>query len=141
MGNEPYPAILLPEGAGIIAKTNDRVTFNYSVVYGLDEKREWCKIDADLLVTPIPSQYFDSILDKLESSYYITKKDKSFQQFHTRKNSYAEHSADKWWTSKLNEQHLFPYTLRIVTVTTTINLVTGEEFNKIANEKILQLYK
>jgi hypothetical protein len=142
IGYEPYPAILLPEGAGIMLKKNDRITFNYFEVYGLNEKKGWQKIDADQLLTPLPSQYFDSILDKLDSSSYTTtKKYKLLQRYHLLENLYTQHSADQWFISKLKQQHLYPYTLRTVNLTVTINLATGKEFNKITDEKILQLYK
>jgi hypothetical protein len=62
-GLEPYPAVILPGGAGKIKIDGDDLRFSKLVLYGKDqESDQWKSLDATAFLDPIPVVYLRSII-------------------------------------------------------------------------------
>lgn len=60
---EPYPAIILPSGAGKLDLKESVINVNYLSIYGYDFQGKLEKIDAKQFLHPIPNQYIYAIFD------------------------------------------------------------------------------
>ena len=58
---EPYPAILLPSGAGKIAVRGSEATFKHLTLYAHDSAGHLVPIDPRRLLAPIPTHYLYAI--------------------------------------------------------------------------------
>lgn len=59
---EPYPAILLPSGAGKVPVQKDNFTVKYLELYSQDKNGNWIKLNTHDLLYPIPVQYQSTII-------------------------------------------------------------------------------
>ena len=137
---EPYPAVLLPEGASIVNTANNLTSFTYQEVYGLKNKKDWQRVDVVMLMQPIPIQYFPTILERNFSDIASkSRRRKWLKMFHLPDHLNKQHDADAWFMERLGKQSLDPGTLRIVTFAKVINIQTGQESSRISDEKIIHL--
>jgi len=65
---EPYPAILLPDGSGVVEIINKEVVFEFEEIYALNKKGQWVKVDPTVLFKPLPDAYTASIIKNLRTS-------------------------------------------------------------------------
>ena len=55
---EPYPAVLLPSGAGLI-KTADQMDFDRTAIYGRVAGRDdWTRLFPSQFLNPVPAEFF-----------------------------------------------------------------------------------
>ncbi len=149
LGIEPYPAVLLPSGAGSIKKTGDQIVFNYKKLFALDNKGEWTKIDPSRLLYPIPVQYLPNLTSNnfgfdVDSPRVKSKTFRFLKMFHlTSERPKSEEDireAKKWLKEKLISQHLNPSRIKFASYTQIISTRTGAVVeNNIKNEKIVSL--
>ena len=60
---EPYPAILLPAGAGKILKKGNSFQFARTGIYGIDlVSGEWQRLDPASFLDPIPAHFLNAII-------------------------------------------------------------------------------
>jgi len=141
-GLEVYPAILSPEGYDVILRKDNAIKVNYLKIYVLNEQKKWVEMDDTYLLSPIPVVFFHSIFQKLyDSSYKKNTEYKFWKKLGLLRTSSKLRSADEWYINKLNKQQRYPYTLRVVNFCGTINLKTGQESDKITDEKIVRLHR
>ena len=61
---EPYPAVLLPSGGGLI-KVADQMDFDRSAIYGRVAGRDdWTRLSPSHFLDPIPPQYFPPLAQR-----------------------------------------------------------------------------
>jgi hypothetical protein len=59
---EPYPAVILPSGAGVISTGEGRVSFTQRALYGIDATTgQERRLEARSLLDPIPEHYLDAL--------------------------------------------------------------------------------
>lgn len=149
LGIEPYPAVLLPSGAGNIQKTGDNIVFNYKKIFALDNKGEWTKVEPSRFLYPIPVQYLPNLTSgnfgfEVDSSKPKSKTFRLLKMFHlVNKKPKSEEDireAKKWLKEKLISQGLNPSKIKFASYTQVISTRTGATIeNKIKNEKIVSL--
>ena len=105
---EPYPAVILPDGAGFLYKDNDTISFNYSRLYA-SRNNQWEYISSEEFLYPIPSYYFNYFLahiDWLENPPKIKYEEGYllglFLNKKIKRNQYRKDEADefKYWLSR-----------------------------------------
>jgi hypothetical protein len=127
VGFEPYPAILLPSGASKIKKADEKISFEVTKLYALNERGNWAEIDQKQFMSPIPVYYLDYILD---------------QNLGLNKRSVNTEELYHWIKDKLAAQKLQGTEMKITTYTTTFSLNSKTVIgSKIKNEKIISLLK
>lgn len=143
---EPYPAIILPSGAGKININSKFIEVNNLSIYGYKQGKLQ-RLDPESFLKPIPSQYIHSIA-KNEFGLYkkqqenlhlkiLRKKLKLKRKFINFKN---QKLAKIWLSKKLKKHQLSPYFIVIRYELRKLDIDNGKELSKqIKNEKIIFL--
>lgn len=61
---EPYPAVVLPSGAGLCKKDSSALIFDYSYLYAVNENHEWVYLNPEKFLFPMPSYYIGHIINR-----------------------------------------------------------------------------
>lgn len=59
---EPYPAALLPSGAGVLKITNNTTMISTRTFLARSNEGKWTEVKRDMLIEPIPPQYLSYIV-------------------------------------------------------------------------------
>lgn len=62
---EPYPSILLPEGAHTYSRTNGNIDVMYDVLYGKNKAGDWQQVNIDSFMGQTPVQYYPYVMSKI----------------------------------------------------------------------------
>lgn len=62
---EPYPAVILPSGAGFCYKDSNNIQFGYKCLYGMNKDQEWVYLNPENFLSPMPSYYIGHILNRV----------------------------------------------------------------------------
>lgn len=146
-GTEPYPALLLPEGASNFVYTNKETGLSYTLMYGRTASGEWKAIEPISFISPIPVQYLPPVIAKLtlpDTINAISTRDKVLQRLHLA-DRYKITPNDrnelyKWFQHHLTKQHFDSAFVKLVTYTETISSdKTNKRSKKIDNEQIINI--
>jgi hypothetical protein len=59
---EPYPAVLLPSGAGVIKATGDQIDLLKNTIYGRAAGRDaWTRLSPSQFLNPVPYEFFQDL--------------------------------------------------------------------------------
>jgi hypothetical protein len=115
---EPYPAVILPAGAGTIHINDGKVRVKRTFLTA-QRNGEWAEVDSSKFLAPIAEHYFG----------YISRRD-----FGIRKSKRASplklakvQETKRWMKAKLASQGFETQQLRLMEQKLTITLVTGEQ--------------
>ena len=59
---EPYPAVILPSGAGFAYRDSSQLSYEYAYLYGQDENGEWEYLNPEEFLFPMPSYYIGHVM-------------------------------------------------------------------------------
>lgn len=59
---EPYPAVILPSGAGFAYRDNSHLSYEYAYLYGQDENGDWDYLNPEEFLFPMPSYYIGHVM-------------------------------------------------------------------------------
>jgi hypothetical protein len=130
---EPYPAVLLPSGAGKIRVGDGRVEFTSNQVWALSPDRRWQRVDCGELLRPIPVQYLGGLVknefglrDDVQAS--VTLKKLGVRLPIGRPPATAEHQnvTKRWLAAGLSRLGLSAEVLRVTTVATVVAVPSGK---------------
>lgn len=149
-GIEPYPAVLLPSGAGTIEKINESITLPSKEFFGIDSSGNWQKINMSVFLSPIPTQYLPVLLIhdfglSIDSSYYKSRRFKILKALHFINDDAATErekrkEVEKWLKERLIKQKLNAHQIKITSYTQTISVPSGALLkNQIKDERIILL--
>jgi hypothetical protein len=67
---EPYPAVLLPSGAGTIRMTGGQIDLDRIAIYGKTAGSDaWTRLSPSRFLSPIPPQYFPALAQRSFGRY------------------------------------------------------------------------
>lgn len=145
---EPYPAILLPHGAGKVMIKEGIVGVGLVSLYGYDAYGKLHKIDRAKFLSPIPPQYFDEIVKK---NFGISTVNNRIQKIRLKffgeriVKKYASNPQDQklaklWLSNRLAEMGLSNSLLVIRYENKTLDVRGGKEIRRnIKNEQVIAL--
>lgn len=135
---EPYPALILPSGAGKVAVGGKQMKVSYTEYYALKADGTMSKVDAVRMFAPVPIHYHSYIL--LRNFGMIDKevspKFGAFSPFvkelNILKNTSEQEKQEvkKWLGQKLIEQGFTAAVLQVVQVEEVLALPAGETIAK-----------
>jgi hypothetical protein len=130
---EPYPAVLLPSGAGKIHVGDGRVEFTSNQVWALSPDRRWQRVDCRELLRPIPVQYLGMLVNNKfglrdDVQAPVTLKKLGLRLPIGRPPATAEHKnvTKRWLAAGLSRLGLSAEVLRVTTVATVVAVPSGE---------------
>jgi len=141
IGYEPYPAILLPEGASSLRKLDNQVKVTITEFQGLNKDSAWVRLEPQVLIAPIPPTYMRFIFFK-NLPKTIDKKIKIMKKLHLPTDEltarYAPSERNKYLKSKLEANNFLSSEIKMVLC--ELSVENGKVVNKkIINEKFIKL--
>ncbi|MDJ0742560.1 MAG: hypothetical protein QNJ32_04255 [Xenococcaceae cyanobacterium MO_167.B27] len=151
---EPYPAIILPSGAGKIDVSVREVSFNRTSLWGKHEKNNtWTRISLETFWPPIPRQYFQPIVRnslslKLENQKIISPpkevkervKEIMNKMLSNKVTSSEVDNTKYWWCQKLVQSGYASDEIMIVSEEVKFDIETGKIITiKRSHEEIFRL--
>lgn len=144
---EPYPAIILPSGAGKLNLQEGVIKVNNLAIYGYDFQGKLQKIDAKKLLDPIPNQYLYAVVDnefglstKITDEVLLRGLDKKIEIKRKVPNSKDRRLAQVWLAGKLSDLRLSNSSIIVRYELRQLEINTGREVSKeIENEKHILL--
>lgn len=144
---EPYPAIILPAGAGKINISKSTLSFRQSMLWGKREfdSPEWAALDVEKLLYPIPTHYFVPIFSRSlrlgKGAEHIVQ---SISQNDNAKGKGLDQNlkiTNNWISGKLKQQGFQPNTIRLTVEDVTLDTFSQKRTSSIIkHEKIFELY-
>lgn len=145
---EPYPAILMPSGAGKVRVDNEIITYRVTKFYGQNADSEWLEITASQLIDPIPVQYVSQLLaidfglTELGDDVPLRLRGDHVVGLNLGiPNSQSEREeAGDWMADNLREIGLAGDNLRVATVQLTIHADNGDVLaEEVIDERIIPI--
>jgi len=144
---EPYPAVLLPSGAGRIKTTGDQIDFNRAAIYGRVAGRDaWTRLSPSQFLNPIPPEFFPPLAQRYFGLSPIgpithTIKGGAVIRIDTQKVSEEEvRNAKQWLRARLNRSGCDDSVLRITQEVVTLRRSDGAEIAvRYQNDKVFEL--
>ena len=148
---EPYPAILLPSGAGRVSIDEEIVSFGRISLWGKNEDNNWKRIDIENFLAPMPKHYFSSVVKNSFGLDLATKDIKVLpKEFHssvTKKNILKQKVTSgevklskQWLRDKLVQSGYAPDEVMITTEKVNFDRKTAQIIkSKRVYEEILRL--
>ena len=148
-GAEPYPAIILPSGAGKTVVGADELRIKYTALFAKEELSDWIRVSPANLLYPIPVQYSPSIIlsefglkDEPEpiGASRISRLLIKLKFLKSRNSSEEEQKEVKAWLRGRLQKEGYSPVLRVVQVEEIVSTISGEILKKeTKHEKIIQL--
>jgi hypothetical protein len=144
---EPYPAVLLPSGAGKIKTTGDQMDLSRTSIYGkVLGSGSWTRLSPPQFLSPIPAEFFPPLaqryfgLQPVEPVPYRTRIGVVIKVNARRVNEEEIPHAKEWLRTRLKESGCEDRLLRISQEVVTIRRSDGAEL-EVRNEddKIFEL--
>lgn len=76
---EPYPSVLMPEGAHIYYRVNGNINVPYDFLYAKNLVGEWQKVNIDSFMGQVPVQYYPYVVSKIFNSDSIMRNSRRFR--------------------------------------------------------------
>lgn len=123
---EPYPAVILPAGAGTVNINNGKVRVKRTFLTAM-RNGEWQEVDSSKFLAPIAEHYFG----------HITRRNFGFPKTKRGARNKQEEVAEtkRWMKAKLAAQGFETHEVRLMEQSLTITLVTGKQTPSKANRK------
>ena len=143
---EPYPAVLLPSGAGLI-KTADQMDFDRTAIYGRVAGRDdWTRLCPSRFLNPVPADFFPPLAQRyfgLSAMGPITHTIRGgvVIRIDTHKISEEDvNNAKRWLRGRLNGSGCDDRALRITQEVVTLRRSDGTEIAvRYQNDKVFEL--
>ena len=144
---EPYPAVLLPSGAGLIKTTEDQMDFDRTAIYGRVAGRDaWTRLSPSQFLNPLPPQFFPPLAQRYFGLSPIgpithTIKGGMVIRIDTHKVSEEEvKNAKQWFRARLNGSGCDDSVLRITQEVVTLRRSDRAEIAvRYQNDKVFEL--
>jgi hypothetical protein len=142
---EPYPAVLLPSGAGKVNATGKQIDSDRTAIYGrLADHDAWIRLPPSEFLHPVPVQYFPTLAQRyfglIPTPHYILKL--GFIKIDTQPKISDEDvkRAKQWLRQRLTETGFDDSVLRITQEIVTFRRSDGAEMaTRYQDDKILDL--
>ncbi|MBA4166734.1 MAG: hypothetical protein H0X41_04180 [Chitinophagaceae bacterium] len=148
LGEEPYPAVLLPANAETFKK-NEYLTVMNTCLFGVGRDGSWEEIDKRVFFDPIPLEHARTILaDNLELEGKRIRPETKKSEFYRKLGIFQRQALTAtdwrqlkdWIKIKLARQGFSTISIRVVVYNNTVAIKSGLVINKeIKNEKIYLL--
>jgi hypothetical protein len=143
---EPYPAVLLPSGAGLI-KMADQMDFDRTAIYGRVVGHDaWTRLSPSQFLNPLPPQFFPPLAQRYFGLSPIgpithTIKGGVVIRIDTHKVSEEEvKNAKQWFRARLSGSGCDDSVLRITQEVVTLRRSDGAEIAvRYQNDKVFEL--
>jgi hypothetical protein len=144
---EPYPAVLLPSGAGSIKTTGDQMDLSRTSIYGkVLGSGSWTRLSPPQFLSPIPADFFPPLAQRyfglrpVEAAPYRTRVGVVVTIKPRQVDEKEIASAKQWLRARLKESGCEDSVLRITQETVTFRRSDGAEIGvKNQDDKIFQL--
>jgi hypothetical protein len=144
---EPYPALLLPSGAGTIKTTEDQMDLTRTSIYGkLAVGDSWTRLSPSQFLSPIPPEFFPSLaqryfaLKPVEPAPYRTRVGLVIKMNPRKVDEKEVLRAKEWLGTRLKESGCEGSLLRISQEVVTIRRSDGAELGvRNEDDKIFEL--
>ena len=142
---EPYPAIILPSGAGTLDLGAKEISFNRTSLWGKDEQNDiWLRLDVETFLAPIPVQYLNPLA---RNSFGLNSPEDKTINLHQgvkllskKVTPHEVQRAKHWFRQKLVQSGYASDQLMITFEQVNFDLKTGQLVtSKRSHEEILQL--
>ncbi len=142
---EPYPAVLLPSGAGKVNATGDRIDSDRTAIYAKSPGHDaWIRLSPEEFLHPVPVQYFPTLAQRyfglVPTPHQILKL--GFLAIDTQPKISDEEvkSAKQWLRQRLTATGYDDSQLRVTQETVTFRRSDGAEIaTQYQDDKILDL--
>ena len=144
-GFEPYPAIILPSGAGNIRKQGNQIDIPLKKIFGLNSQTQWAEIDPVRFSYPMHIQYYPLLLDTNLGfkDVKLTWREKWIEEktgIRRKKHQPGTSEVVAYIQHKLSEQNLDTTQIKIVDYIETVSLENNRSLStKIVHEEIIYL--
>jgi hypothetical protein len=144
---EPYPAVLLPSGAGRIKTAEDQVDFDRTAIYGRVAGRDsWTRLMPSQFLNPVPPEFFPPLAQRyfrLSPIGPITHTIKGGVVIRIDTHKVGEEevkNAKQWFRARLNGSGCDDKVLRITQEVVTLRRSDGAEIAvRYQNDKVYEL--
>jgi hypothetical protein len=142
---EPYPAVLLPSGGGLI-KTADQMDFDRIAIYGrVAGCDDWTRLSPSQFLNPVPAEFFPPLAQRYFGLSPIGPIAHTIKggviRIYTHKVSEEEiKNAKQWFRARLNGSGCDDSVLRITQEVVTLRRSDGAEIAvRYQNDKVFEL--
>jgi hypothetical protein len=144
---EPYPAVLLPSGAGTVKLTERNIDFYTTAIYGRVAGRDdWIRLSPPEFLYPIPAEFFPDLAQRYfglipdaPNTYYIRKVGAITIDAH-RVSERGVENARQWFRARLSNNGFDDSTLRIAQEVVTLRRSDGAQIAvRYQDEKVFKL--
>ena len=131
---EPYPAVLLPSGAGRIKAAEDQMDFVKTAIYGRVAGREtWTRLSPSKFLNPVPLEFFPPLAERYFGLSPVGPKASSTRvgpllAINPRKVGDVEvRNVEQWFRGRLKGSGCEDNVLRITQEVVTVRRADGAE--------------
>jgi len=142
--SEPWPAVLLPSGGGLIRKYDGIALFEVVEVKAVDRSGKELRIDPQDLIDPIPPQYFRALsenrfgYDLTALRKVQTRSGKWVLYFPRKIPSLAERKeASRWLASRVRRKQRDYYKLSLRREVLSVEIGSGRELKRYRESETL----
>jgi hypothetical protein len=142
---EPYPAVLLPSGAGTIKTAADKIDCNRTAIYGkLPGRDAWIRLSPWQFLYPIPVEFFPPLAERyfglIPGAHRILKIGVITIDQQPKVTEDDVKSGKQWFRTRLSENGYDSDVLRITQEVVTFRRSDGEQMAvQYQDEKLLDL--
>jgi hypothetical protein len=144
---EPYPAVLLPSGAGTIKTTGDQMDLSRTSIYGKAlGSGSWTRLSPSQFLSPIPAEFFPPLAQRyfglrtVEPAPYRTRVGVVLTVSPRKVDEKEVASAKQWLRTRLKESGCEDGLLRISQEVVTIRRSDGTELGvRNEDDKVFEL--